>query len=440
MYHELVRLKASLYDKPHMLTADYLDKVFEILEDREFNKSLVVKETMQGKKKEADLSDTGIGIIKMDGVLTAVPYYGMCGEEGVSHQAIKEQMRYLIDKGARVVVLEQNSPGGEAHKTFETAVDIREMADENDVALIAYVSSLSASASYAYSAVAHKVIINPTAESGSIGVRVKLRNMNGYLKNMGIEDVYLSEGAGKVPFDEEGKFTEDFLSEIKSSIKEMYDDFVSHVAMWRGITPEAVMSLGAKVFSAKESVSNGLADEVMKDDEFVEYLNTLLEDNSEMSIFKQLTSKTPSKEQEMSSDTFDVKLAELRKELEEGFQVKLEEFQKAVEAKDEELASLKQALVAKETEEKQRKQASRETQLATFVGDEKAKQLSASLEALDDESFQLIVSSYKSNLEADNKDKQELGGEGAPTVTDADMQATEIEKAKAALAAIGVKV
>ena len=157
---------------------------------------------------------------------------------------------------------------------FESARYIRDLADDNDVKLISYVSK-SFSAGMVYSAVAHEIISNPSAEVGSIGVRVKLRNMNGALKNMGVEDVYITAGENKVPFDSDGNFTEEYKQEVKESVLELYDEFTDHVAMYRGMSKEDVIKLGANSFSSKKALTNGLVDKVMTLEDFKSYLEEI---------------------------------------------------------------------------------------------------------------------------------------------------------------------
>lgn len=78
---------------------------------------------------------------------------------------------------------------------------------------------MSASAAFGLSVAAHEIIANPDAELGSVGVVVKLRNMNKAMNNAGVEDTYIYAGDSKIPFKEDGSFRK--ISLLTSNIKSM---------------------------------------------------------------------------------------------------------------------------------------------------------------------------------------------------------------------------
>lgn len=428
MAHELLRLMTSVCNKPQLVTEAYFDKVVQILNERTDGKELVIL-AKDSKKKERHVTynaDSGVGIVDIDGPLTAVSYEGICGEMGVSHLSIRQEVRQLIEMGATTIVLDQSSPGGEAHMTFETANYIRDLADENGVKLISYISELSASASYAYSAVAHEVIINPSAEAGSIGVRVRLRNTNGYMRSLGIEDVYITAGDGKVPFDSEGKFTQEFLDDIQEQVLELYDQFTDHVAMWRGLEKDKVVALGAKVYTAKKALENGLVDKIMTLEEFKSYLET---DHGE-EMANPLKNLLKGKDNKEMSDDVQTNLQAQVSELEASLKEKISEFESIIAEKDAKLeelsANLKAALDAKkETEAELRVKA-----LSEFLGEDQAKEMAITLEALSDDAFSKAVAGMKAVYAAADDDlEKELGDQGEE-VKEAELSYAE-KKAKA---------
>jgi ClpP class serine protease len=395
-----------------MITETYLDKVLEILRERNNGiTELAVSETLSPKNRSIQyFADQSLGVVDIHGAITDIPYYGMCGEKGVSHQSIREEVTQLIEAGAKTIVLDQDSHGGAAHMAFESANYIRNLADDNDVKLIAYVSGNSFSASYVYTAVAHEVIVNPTAETGSVGVRVQLRNMNGYMKRLGIEDVYITAGEGKVPFDSEGNFEQSFLDDIKESVLEMYDQFVDHVTMWRGMTPAQVRAMGAKTYSSKRSLDNGLIDSVMTLQEFKNYIT-----NEQVTMTNPITnlfnkSKTTKETQEMSLDkerleAYGAELtATLKAEFASELKVELtkakEQFEAQYAAREQELSAelsaVKEALAEVEKQKAEAKQAARIKELSVSLGDEKAAKLAATLSELDDAKFAEAVEVFTS--------------------------------------------
>lgn len=414
MSHELLRLTSKICNTPLMISDNYLDKVMQILQERgKTSQDLATVDNLSPRERDVNLySDLKLGVVNIHGAISDVPYYGLCGEQGVSHQSIRQEVEQLIDSGVNLIVLDQDSGGGMAHMTFESANYIRNLADDNNVTLISYISGGSFSASYAYTAVAHEVIANPSSEMGSIGVRVQLRNTNGYMRKLGIEDTYITAGEGKVPFDDEGKFTQDFLSEIRESVMETYDQFVGHVSMWRGLEKDAVRALGAKTYSTKKGLSNGLIDKVMTLDEFKSYLIDKTQAGEEMSNpITNLLNKNKKKDQsEMSVD-----IQELESSL-ESLKVEFEAAKLANQAlaqeKDSLQAQLEVALASLadiEEKEKQAKVEARKAKLSAVVGDAKAASLSKSLMSLSDEDFQDAINLFSGVVEAK---EDELGDSG----------------------------
>jgi ClpP class serine protease len=402
MSHELLRLTSKICNTPLLVTEAYLDKVMQLIENRNNGSfELAVSDKIEPQDRRVNyIKDKKLGIVDIHGAISDVPYYGLCGEEGVSHQLIREEVAQLIDMGAKTIVLDQDSNGGMGHMAFESADYIRNLADEHGVRLISYVSGASHSASYVYSAVAHEVISNPSAEVGSIGVRVQLRNTNGYMRKLGIEDTYITAGEGKVPFDEDGNWDKAFLTDLKESVIEMYADFTGHVSMWRGLDEGDVIKLGAKTFSSSKAMSKGLVDKTMTLEEFKQYLENVTngeEMNPVTKLFK------PKKETEMSKSDNSVDLEAVKASLQSEWQTELQtqlsslkaEYESKLSAKDAEVEQFKAALAAIESEKKLAKAESRKAQLVAVIGEAKAESKAKSLEALDDTAFNEVVEMLK---------------------------------------------
>jgi len=427
MSHELLRLTTKLCNTPLMVSEPYLEKVMQIVQERNLGTTeLAVSETIKPKQRSLNyIPDQKLGIVDIHGGITDIPYYGMCGEEGVSHQLIREEVKQLIDMGAKTIVFDQDSCGGSAHMAFESANYIRDLADENDVKLIGYISACSYSASYCYTAVMHEVISNPSAEAGSIGVRVQLRNMNGYMKKLGIEDIYVTAGDGKVPFDSEGKFTQEFLDDIQASVLEMYDQFTDHVAMWRGVDKKDVVALGARTFSSQKAQANGLVDKIMTLEEFKSYLEEITlgdeMDNPISNLFK-----TKTKDKEMSKLNMEELEASLSALQTEFTQFKLNS-ETVLAGKNEELANALAQLKAISDEKAALKTAGRKAELVAAVGTAQAETLSVSLANLSDADFQSTVNILKlSRSEAEEK-FEEVGEEGQENLSDEEMDTASLD-------------
>lgn len=446
MAHELLKLTSKLCNTPLLVTEEYLDKVFEILKVRNEGAELGAVTASQ-RPRERPIKyfpDKALGVIDIHGAISDVPYYGMCGEDGVSHQSIREEMKALVEAGAKVVVMDSDTNGGLAHMAFESANYVRDLADENGVHLISYVSHKSFSAGYVYSAVAHEVITNPSSEVGSIGVMMRLRNVNGAMKNMGIQDIYVTAGDNKVPFDAEGNFTKEFLAEQQEGVLELYDQFTSHVAMWRGMEQSAVIALGANSYTAKKALSNGLVDKQMTLEEFKSYLEELTTgtnmQNPVTSLFSKKPKATLTKEAEMPNQNVELQAALEAATAEFTAQLEKEKdaFAASLASMKAELETAQAALAAVTKEKEDAKQASRLAKLTELFGTTEAPKLATSFSALDDESFELTVGilaarsvKEEENLQAETGSEGVVVVEGEQTLSAEDLKKQEAERRKA---------
>jgi ClpP class serine protease len=340
--------------------------------------------------------------------------------------------------GAKTIVMDVDSPGGEAYGLQETGCYLRKKADERGVQLVAYVDGLSASAAFGLSVAAHEIIANPDAELGSVGVVVKLRNMNKAMNNAGVEDTYIYAGDSKIPFKEDGSFREDFLSDIQYKVDALYQQFTQYVADMRGIDVGVVKSTQAKVLLAQDAIKLGFADKVMTREDFSNYLADLVEKPMRFSF------KSKGENKNMTTDVIEQEaVASLQADFEatvaknselvaalaaqndafEAAQAQAAELQKTVAAAQEQIAQM-QANAAKEASDK------RLTALQAVVDQDQAAALHVSLAALDDKAFATVVASLQSKAADEEKAFAEKGVTGG----DAD-KPVEQDKAAAILQA-----
>lgn len=273
----LVRMAQSVYNTPHLITQSSLESIAAYLEGR--NEGITLKVDANSKAQQpAEIqfsTATGIGVISIEGPLTYAPqpFAAMCGLSDSSYQNMVRQFDTLLKVGAKTIILDVDSPGGQAYGCFETGRYLRAEADKHGINLVAYVDGLAASAGYALAASAHEIVMNPSAEAGSIGVVVRLRNTNEAMRKAGISDTYIYAGNNKIPFDASGGFKKEFIADVQERVDTLYEEFVAYTSQIRGLPKKLVIDTQAKTYSAKDALGIGLADRVMTRQEFSEYLD-----------------------------------------------------------------------------------------------------------------------------------------------------------------------
>lgn len=407
MPHTLKRILATVINKPQLITPEYADFVVHAL-DTHAKPEMAIEGGRKRDKEELQFNeDTKVGVIPIQGALSYVEYYGMCGEMGCSYQGIQARFDALVSAGAKTIVLDVDSPGGMAYSMMELGQYMRKTADEKEINILAYVDGLAASAGYGLTAAAHEIIVNPEAEVGSIGVVVKLRNTNEAMKSLGVKDSYLFAGKGKIPFDANGDFTEDFLNDIQEKVNTLYEKFTSYVAEMQGISVEAVKQTEAKVFMAEQAVSLGLAHKIMTRESFFEYLADTVATGDKMLSRKILGFKKENvnmnelEQLQTQLSTMTAKAGEL--------ETALATATSTIEAKTAEatamaaaLATATEKLEAYAAAEKAEMEAAetarieaRKAALVDAVGEVEASALYASLETLPDAAFEAVVGKMK---------------------------------------------
>lgn len=159
------------------------------------------------------------------------------------------------------VLLSVNSPGGAVTPSIEIAYAIKELKEVKPV--IAYAGGLMTSGSYYSSIHATKIIANPGAMIGSIGVILQSPNMEELMEKVGVSAQTVKQGAYK----ETGTFTRKWTKEEREELEEVTGDayrlFVGDVAEARGLKVEdAKVYADAHVFMAQRAKEVGLIDEV----------------------------------------------------------------------------------------------------------------------------------------------------------------------------------
>jgi len=286
MAHEVFRLvNKRLFNKPHLINLESFNEIVSYLEDRNTVDLAVNPQTQPSPKMDMHIHN-GVAFLPVNGALTyeSTGFEALCGMQ--SYQRLQSMFDKALTSGVHTVVLDVDSPGGEAYGAFETGKYIRDKADEAGVKLVSYVDGLAASAGYVLASAAHEVISNPYAEAGSIGVVIKLTNTEKAKEAMGLETTYVFAGDSKIPYDAEGNFAESFLEELQTKVDTLYTEFTSYVAEMRSMDQQEVINTQAKTFIAKDALEIGLVDSLLTREEFFKKLAQDKEGGDAMPLVK----------------------------------------------------------------------------------------------------------------------------------------------------------
>lgn len=284
MAHSLVRIKGSMVNVPHLIEPTSFASILEYVNQRIEGNADIIPQTASmdsGELSGRYVPDTQTGIMHISGPLTyrTNGWEAFCG--GTSYEMLKDQMEYFVSKGAKTVAMMVDSGGGEAHGMMDSANYLRKLADDNGIKIVAYVDGMSASAAYGISCIADEIVMSSDSQVGSIGVLIQLMNNSKMLEKAGVERTFITAGKDKVPFADDGSFTEGFIERLQTQVDALYEGFTGHVATHRSLNIQAVKDTEANVFMSEEALALGLADKVMTVEEFYDYLADFAQSNIE---------------------------------------------------------------------------------------------------------------------------------------------------------------
>lgn len=165
------------------------------------------------------------------------------------------------DENIKGVLLFVDSPGGAVSPSIEIAYAIKELSNLKPV--VVYASGTIASGSYYASIWADKIIVNPGALVGSIGVIMQGFEASKLLEKIGVSTQTIKAGKYKEAGTFSRKWTEEEEKELQTLINSTYNLFVTDVSVARNLDiKKHTLFADAKVFTAADAQRVGLIDEV----------------------------------------------------------------------------------------------------------------------------------------------------------------------------------
>lgn len=206
--------------------------------------------------------DRGVAMLPVRGVL--VRRAGQIDSDSTplqSYESTRASLRTArSDPRVRGILLELDTPGGEAGGIFELANEVRATTKDKPVWAIANDDALSAG--YAIAAAAQKLWITDTGAAGSIGVVALHLDQSGFDEEHGFKFSYIYKGQHKIDAHPHGPLSAQATGAIQGEVDRLYGMLIANVAGHRGKEPERMASTEAAIFCGANAVSAGLVDQL----------------------------------------------------------------------------------------------------------------------------------------------------------------------------------
>lgn len=209
------------------------------------------------------VTETGVAMITIVGTLVNRGAWIGANSGLVSYEGVKYQIqKAAADPAVRSILLDIQSPGGEAVGAFEAAAVVRQAAAQKKV--VAVVNGMAASAAYAIASGASEIVTIETGISGSIGVVLLHVDYSRKLNAEGITPTFIFAGATKVDGNPFEPLSDAVHADLQRETNKFYDTFCATVALGRGkrLTADAARATEARTLIGQEAVDIGLADSV----------------------------------------------------------------------------------------------------------------------------------------------------------------------------------
>lgn len=272
----LMRIADRVLNRPLMIHPDKLTLIASILEGRIGIDATELREIMpessqfigsslseDGKTRKNYRVEKGTAIIPVLGSLVNRGAWlgarsGMTSYEGLAFQLDQA----LADRDVKSIVLDIDSPGGEAVGAFEAADKVRSVAKSKPVTAV--VNGMAASAAYAIASAASRIVSTPSGVAGSIGVVLMHADYSVALHKEGIKPTLIHAGAHKVDGNPYEPLSESVKADLKAEVDQFYSLFVSSVAAGRKgrMTKESIRGTEARTYIGSAALDAGLIDEI----------------------------------------------------------------------------------------------------------------------------------------------------------------------------------
>lgn len=251
-----------VFNTPLLCTETYANQLTSVLLPRILGStpSLEIDDFGGFEEKEREATEQKIAVIPIMGSL--------CNRSGRvrsnsttmrSYHGIRSDIeRAMADDSVSHIVLDVDSPGGEAGGARECAEYIAESAKQKPIYAVA--EGQMCSAAFYLCAGASKIYATKSSQIGSIGAVVVHMNLSEQLKQEGAEPTVIKSGKYKDMMSPLRAMTKEEVAQVQSEIDHIAGEFTQFVASSRDLEAEDIRDLEAGVLRASKARKEGLID------------------------------------------------------------------------------------------------------------------------------------------------------------------------------------
>ncbi|ALN88536.1 peptidase S49 family protein [Lysobacter capsici] len=272
----LPHLAARVFNTPLLIQRAKLEVILSVLAPKFELQTLPPPQMGPPMPAPALANEQGIYVLPIHGTLVqrAVGLDALSGL--TSYVSIARRLdAALADDSVRGIVLEIDSPGGEAAGVFDLADKIRAASAAKPIWAVA--NDAAFSAAYALASATNRLFVTRTGGIGSIGVIALHVDQSQSDANAGLKFTPIHAGARKNDGTPHEPLTDEARGSIQTEVNRLYELFVLTVADQRGLSAEAVRKTEAALYFGQDAINVGLADRLGTLSDAVQQMHTELD-------------------------------------------------------------------------------------------------------------------------------------------------------------------
>ena len=212
-----------------------------------FTVSVKIAKSLLDGADTAMSAKSGIGLVEVKGMILD------------SKETIRQLRHFLKQDGVKAVVMRVDSPGGIVAPSQEIFEEVKKFAAKKKI--IVSMGSLAASGGYYISAPATLIYANPGTITASIGVFLKLSNIEALMDKIGIKSHTLKTGKYKDSGSPLRKFSAEDRAMLQSVIDNTHEQFIRAVAEGRKLPIDDVRKIAdGRILSGEQAKRARLVD------------------------------------------------------------------------------------------------------------------------------------------------------------------------------------
>jgi protease-4 len=209
--------------------------------------SVFIAKALLGSGERRFVEKPGIGLVEVKGMILD------------SRETVRQLRHFLKKDDIKAVVLRVDSPGGVVAPSQEIYDEVRKFAAKKKI--VVSMGSLAASGGYYISAPATLIYANPGTITASIGVIIKLSNIESLMDKIGIKSTVIKTGKFKDSGSPVRELTVEDRAMFQSVIDSTHNQFVKAVASGRKLSEDEVRRIAdGRVLSGEQALALKLVD------------------------------------------------------------------------------------------------------------------------------------------------------------------------------------